>query len=61
MRAVPLKTEILILETKDVFDRRIKTHRWQRQRIALKLPIRLLQVVGVNVCITQGMYKITRF
>ena len=61
MRIIALKLEILILEVKDALDIRIDNHLRQWARLTRKLQARLVKMIQIEVCITCGMDKVTRF
>ena len=61
MRIIVHKFEILVLEVEDTLYLRIYLHLRQGTRLAGKLKLHLLEMVGVDVGITCSVYKFTRF
>ena len=58
VRVIALQRKVLEFEGKDVFYRRIDVHAGQRTRLARQLLARLLHVVGIQVCIAEGVHEI---
>jgi len=52
--------EIVKGKSEQVFHRRVQRHGGQRARVPGQLGICLLQMIGIQVRITQGMHEITR-
>jgi len=59
MRIVPDDFKIIIAKAKDVLYLRVEFQLWERTEISRQLQLQLLNVVVVDVGITEGMYKIT--
>ena len=55
VRIITLKLEILILEVEDRLYIGVDTHLWQGTRSTRELLIYLLEVVEIEVCITQSV------
>ena len=60
MEPVVLQFEILKLELKNRFYRWIEFHRWQSERLTSQLKSSLLEMVCIQMKVTEGMYKFTR-
>src|SRR5512146_19768 len=58
MRLVALETEILVAKAENVFYRRVEMHQRQWPRRARKLLARLIQVIEVQMRVTQRMHEL---
>ena len=58
MGVVVLKLEIFVLETENIFHIGIDAHGGQWARVAGELQFHLLQMVKIDVCVAQCVYKV---
>ena len=61
MRLVSHQFKILVAEAEDIFNVGIEPHLWWRQGFPFQLLVGLLQVVKVQVGVTQGVDEFARF
>src|SRR5688572_20825887 len=61
VRAVSNQYEILVCELEDRLHLRIDPHRWQGARLSRQLLSRLIDVIGIQVRIAEGVDELTRF
>jgi len=60
MRVVVLELKILEPEGEDVVNHAVQLHRWQLPRFTRELQLCLLQVIGIEVNISEGVNKLSR-
>ena len=58
---VVLELEVFEFEVEEVLDLRIDEHLRQWTRLAGELQLHLFDVVAIDMCITEGVYKIAGF
>ena len=61
MRVIPDKFEIFEFEVEDVFDSGIHFHLGKGFRFAGKLEIHLVHVIGINMCVAEGVDEVAEF
>ena len=59
MRVVILQCEILVDKGEQILHVRINFHCWQRSEFTRELQLRLLNVIGVQMHIASGPYKLS--